>query len=76
MANVLKINQITFEDHGQDFLRWKVENGCVVSSEPFQSNVWAGCRIVKAESGEKVTVNMRGRVFKVAYPVESIDEVI
>lgn len=76
MSNVKKITKIIFEDHGQDFLRWEVEGGVVVSSEPFQSSVWKGCKILKADSGEKVTIERKGRVLEVAYPVESIDEAI
>lgn len=36
---------IEFEDHGQDFLTWKIEKGEVVDSEPFQAWVWKGTLI-------------------------------
>ncbi len=34
---------IHFEDHGQDFLKWYLdERGYVLDSQPFQRNVWVG----------------------------------
>lgn len=34
---------IFFEDNGQDFLEWDIdENGLVIDSRPFQATVWCG----------------------------------
>ena len=34
---------ITFEDHGQDFLEWDLDDaGVVVACRPFQSTFWVG----------------------------------
>lgn len=34
---------VRFEDHGQDFLEWDIENGKVIGCHPFQGSVWIGC---------------------------------
>ena len=40
---------IVFEDDGQDFLEWDVdEKGVVVDCRPFQQNVWNGTKVVNA----------------------------
>lgn len=37
---------IHFEDKGQDFLEWDVDqNGMVVGSRPYQADVWRGCEV-------------------------------
>lgn len=40
---------IRFEDHGQDFCEWDIQNGIVTDSRPFQSTLWNG-RIVMNEA--------------------------
>ncbi len=43
------MRRIYFEDHGQDFLSWTVnEQGIVVECEPFQSWLWVGARVLGA----------------------------
>jgi hypothetical protein len=38
---------IHFEDHGQDFLTWQVDNlGFVVDCRPFQASVWCGVEVL------------------------------
>jgi hypothetical protein len=38
---------ITFEDQGQDFLTWTIdETGLVVDCKPFQGFVWCGCTVM------------------------------
>lgn len=36
---------IHFEDNGQDFLQFIVENDKVVEAKPFQSKIWEGASI-------------------------------
>ena len=37
------VTVLHFEDHGQDFLRWKLDaKGKVIGCEPFQGFVWKG----------------------------------
>ena len=61
-------------DHGQDFLRWIVdESGKVISCEPFQSAVWCGCQVTNLKGlkpGHTVQIARDGRVSEVKYPLE------
>ena len=36
---------IHFEDNGQDFLQFTVENGVVTEAKPFQTDIWKGAYI-------------------------------
>ena len=36
---------VHFEDHGQDFLEWDIEDGIVVDCRPFQGWHWNGTRV-------------------------------
>lgn len=41
------MKRIHFEDDGQDFLSWLVDDqGYVIESEPFQTWVWAGYQVL------------------------------
>lgn len=38
--------RIQFEDHGQDFLTWQLDNnGVVVDCQPFQASIWCGVKV-------------------------------
>lgn len=40
------VKRIKFEDHGQDFTWWDVdEDGIVVGCGPFQAGIWCGCKV-------------------------------
>lgn len=40
------VTEIKFEDHGQDFLWWKLDKqGVVVDCGPFQYTTWVGGRV-------------------------------
>lgn len=72
--------KITFEDHGQDFLTWQLDNnGVVVDCLPFQATTWCGC-VVNAHSllkvGDCVTYVRDGgeaTVGSIRYPVAAIE---
>lgn len=74
--------KIHFEDHGQDFLTWQLDNnGVVVDSLPFQASTWAGVR-VKPHKGLKVGdcvqyVRGYGResqsIKSIRYPIRAIE---
>lgn len=36
---------VQFEDQGQDFLEWDIQDGVVVGCRPFQASVWCGVEI-------------------------------
>lgn len=45
---------ITFEDRGQDFLEWDIdEDGVVVDSRPFQAGIWRGTFVSDIKIGER-----------------------
>ncbi len=68
---------VYFEDHGQDFLEWDIEDGVVVACRPFQGWLWNGTKVLNTEirqgdileiippSGGRTTLN---------YPVEKVEE--
>ena len=72
------ITTITFEDHGQDFLEWDIdESDTVVGCRPFQSRAWVGSVVLNKhplEVGDKLTLQVRSRAepYHLAYPIEAI----
>jgi len=72
------ITKITFEDHGQDFLEWDVdENGEVIHSRPFQNQVWSGGFIwnEQVNTGDKI-IYMSPRSdhpIEIKYPVVAVN---
>ena len=68
---------VIFEDHGQDFLEWDIEDGVVVDCRPFQGWLWNGTRVhndpispgmileITPVTGGRTTLN---------YPVEKVEE--
>ncbi len=69
---------ITFQDHGQDFLIWRIENDKVVDSQPFQFRQWGGAKILNGESlkvGACVEIHAPrpiNQFISIKYPIESI----
>lgn len=42
--------KIKFEDNGQDFLWWELDNeGFVINAGPFQASVWVGSQVYMPE---------------------------
>jgi hypothetical protein len=76
-----KITRIYFEDHGQDFLWWDInQDGDVVDCGPFQASVWVGCEIFDdSESGllegdRPCFINKKGELMQLNYAIEKIEE--
>lgn len=72
--------RITFEDHGQDFLTWQLDNnGVVVDCTPFQATTWCGCAVNAhslLEVGDCVTYVRDGRdvtIGSIRYPIAAIE---
>jgi hypothetical protein len=66
---------IEFEDFGQDFLTWFIdERGYVLDSQPFQRWIWAGRFTIPetAKVGEKLAI-WTGEESYVNYPIKSIE---
>ncbi len=73
--------RITFEDHGQDFLRWYINNhGIVVDSQPYQYGVWAGSLVLNTEIIPgcilEIKTSHKGldRISTLNYPVEKVEK--
>lgn len=73
----IKINTkyiIEFEDFGQDFLTWFIdERGYVLDSQPFQRWMWAGKFTIPqtAKIGEQLAIWSDGESY-VNYPIKNI----
>jgi len=71
--------RITFEDHGQDFLTWQLDNnGIVVDCMPFQASTWVGVEVDKPgmlKVGELVSCRNATEVLTmtIRYPIASIE---
>lgn len=71
--------QIHFEDHGQDFLVWTVDqSGVVTDSQPCQASVWQGCRVLRHAAlavGDCVVFRSPDgkRTLSIRYPIARID---
>lgn len=66
---------VTFEDNGQDFLEWDIENGVVTGCRPFQGSVWGGARVSNKtfKVGGFVRVTIKGgTTLTVKYPLTSV----
>lgn len=72
MAQVI----IHFQDQGQDFLRWQVnETGTVIGSWPFQKQVWAGLQVTnlsRLKAGELVHHNRFNEEGSIRFPVKAV----
>jgi len=65
---------IYFEDFGQDFLEWYIdERGYVLDSKPFQRNIWVGKFTIPetAKVGEKLAIWNDGESY-INYPIKKI----
>jgi hypothetical protein len=66
---------VTFEDHGQDFLEWDIEDGVVVDCRPFQSWLWNGTKVHNTDihPGDILEItDQRGEERTLKYPVERV----
>jgi hypothetical protein len=69
------ITTITFEDHGQDFLEWDIdENGKVIDCRPFQFSVWSKVTVTNKEFkvGGRVKYTGMGLSGRINYPIAEI----
>jgi len=75
----MSIKTIHLEDHGQDFLRWDIdEQGNIIDSQPYQKEMWTQFRVtnIKVLVGRKLIVKYKdGRndmSYTLNYPVVDI----
>jgi len=68
---------VHFEDHGQDFLEWDLEDGKVVDCRPFQAWLWNGSRVhstnIRPGLLLDITTKSGGRT-RLRYPIERVEE--
>lgn len=79
---------VYFEDHGQDFLEWDIEDGVVVACRPFQGWVWEGTRVIPmrcvtdftGQESEDIQpgdilqlLTKKGKLLTLNYPVERVE---
>jgi len=51
---------LVFEDNGQDFLEWDIDDkGVVVASRPFQNSVWKGTIVTRIRKGRHPRIKTR-----------------
>lgn len=65
---------LNFEDHGQDFLTWHVDQkGNIIKCEPFQFSIWSQWTLTTKEfkAGGKVTIQKADETLTIKYPIES-----
>ena len=67
---------IVFEDHGQDFLEWEIDDkGVVTGCRPFQGSIWGGKRVLNHRSvkaGGKARICIEGCIRSIKHPLVSV----
>ena len=65
---------IAFEDHGQDFLEWDIQDGVVVACRPLQEWAWKGTKVdmTKAQEGQLLPIITKSGAKVIQYPVITI----
>ena len=69
---------VIFEDHGQDFLDWDIEDGVVVDCRPFQLWFWKGTKVhsTNIQRGLFLDITTRsGERTRLRYPVKKVKTV-
>jgi hypothetical protein len=66
---------VTFQDHGQDFLKFHIKNRRVIGCEPCQASVWVGLEVTCfPEVGKQLGVRRAdGREMFIKYPIHAVE---
>lgn len=66
---------VTFEDHGQDFIRFHIKDRRVVGCEPFQADLWCGKEVTCfPEVGKQLGVRRDdGHNMVIKYPIAKVE---
>lgn len=74
--------KIEFEDHGQDFLTWEIDqSGKIVDSKPFQAGIWCKYHVAyvnELKVGGFVDIYKKDDdegTIMIKYPIASIEKV-
>ncbi len=73
--------KVTFQDHGQDFLWWVLEDQKVVDCGPFQASFWVGRVVTTPQSeiavgtqlGLELTIMGKPQNRLLNYPIEAVE---
>lgn len=67
---------VRFEDHGQDFLEFDIEDGKVIDCRPFQASIWVGCKVVNTtvRKGSFLNILTKSERLRITlkYPIEKV----
>ena len=66
---------VYFEDDGQDFLEWDIQDGKVVDCRPFQGWVWNGTQVTSTDIRKGTILNVvlkEGAVTTLKHKVEKV----
>jgi hypothetical protein len=70
--------RVYFDDHGQDFLEWDIQDGVVVGCHPFQGWLWNGTKVYNEDikPGDYLQIESPGvGRTSIKYPVERVEEI-
>lgn len=72
------MKKLYFEDKGQDFLWWVVdENGVVTDCGPFQASLWVGNTVIAPElllvGDQPEFISKQGNALLLNYKIEKIE---
>ncbi len=69
----MNFREIHFEDNGQDFLFWVLnENNVVVDSQPFMGRHWRGVRVNDIEIGKPLKFTRDEETYELNYKTTDI----
>ena len=70
--------RVYFDDQGQDFLEWDIQDGVVVGCRPFQEWLWKGTKVYNTDikPGDYLQIDSPdvGQT-NIKYPVERVEEI-
>ena len=76
----MSTTNLSFDDHGQDFLHWTLdEQGVVIDCKPLQGWVWNGARVLDFQNlaeGSLVTIVHNGDVRTIRYPLVGVKKAV
>ncbi|NYT80917.1 hypothetical protein H0A70_05335 [Alcaligenaceae bacterium] len=65
---------VRFEDRGQDFLEFDIENGKIIAARPFQHDIWAGREVVSTgiAAGDYLVIRTAAGQRTIIHPVAEV----
>lgn len=65
---------VTFQDHGQDFIEWDIDDSKVIACRPFQASIWCGREVHSIPTpGEQLRITGHdGKLSYIKYPLTKV----